>query len=84
MSGCYVQGIGRIHTPFKAELPRVLDDIKYRVTKGDNGEMVWHIDKRRSRFQGRDVSDLDSKQRRKIETHIMLSYPREQVKLSFD
>jgi hypothetical protein len=73
-----------LHTPFKADLPRVLDDIKYRVTKGDNGEMVWHIDSEASHFQGKDVEDLDGRQRRKIETHIMLSYPREQVKLSFD
>jgi hypothetical protein len=73
-----------LHTPFKADLPRVLDDIKYRVTKGDHGEMVWHIDCEASRFQRQDVSDLNNRQRRKIETHIMLSYPREQVKLSFD
>lgn len=65
-------------------LPKILDHVQFTVNKGDNGEMVFHIDMAKSHYRHERLSNMDYRHRRKIENLFILAYPRERVRVAFE
>lgn len=68
-------------------LPRTLADVEYQVSIGDGTNRkptLVRVNTKRSTFNGKQVTECDNWQRRKIENLFIVSYMREPMLVYFD